>query len=113
MEELNPKTFGAWFWLLLAGFAEIAWATGLKYSAGFSKLWPSVFSIITMLLSFWLLSKAMKTLPLGTSYAVWTGIGIAGTAILGMLFLGDSKSAAKLFFIILIIAGIIGVRMVD
>ena len=113
MDELSNKGLGAWTWLLLAGFAEIAWATGLKYSEGFSKLWPSVFSIVTMLVSFWLLAKAMKSLPLGTSYAVWTGIGIAGTAILGMVLLGDSKSVAKLVFIFLILIGIIGVRIVD
>ena len=100
----------AWFILLIAGFLEIAWAIGLKYSAGFTKLWPSVFTIAAMITSMGLLSYSVKTLPVGTAYAVWTGIGAVGTAILGIILFNESKEFARLFFIFLIIAGIIGLR---
>ena len=92
---------------------ETVWAVGLKYSDGFSRLWPSVLTIGAMLVSFGLLSYALKTLPVGTTYAVWTGIGAAGTALLGMLLFGESRDAARLVCIGLIIAGILGLRLVE
>jgi quaternary ammonium compound-resistance protein SugE len=100
----------AWFILLIAGFLEITWAIGLKYSAGFTKLWPSVFTIAAMIASMGLLSFSVKSLPVGTAYAVWTGIGAVGTAILGIILFNESKEFMRLFFIFLIIAGIIGLR---
>lgn len=100
-----------WIILTLAGFLEIVWAVGLKYTDGFTKLVPSVFTIVAMLLSFWLLSLSLKTLPLGISYAVWTGIGIMGTAIFGILWLGESASVLKIVFISLILIGIIGLNV--
>lgn len=100
-----------WIILTLAGLLEIAWAVGLKYTDGFTKLVPSVFTIVAMLLSFWLLSLSLKTLPLGISYAVWTGIGIMGTVIFGIMWLGESASVLKIVFISLILIGIIGLNV--
>ena len=99
-----------WFILFVAGLFEIAWAIGLKYSDGFTKLWPSVFTIGAMITSMGLLSFSVKNLPVGTAYAVWTGIGAVGTAILGIILFNESKDFARLFFIFLIISGIIGLR---
>lgn len=110
MKGLNLE---AWAWLFMAGLAEIAWASLLKYSDGFVKLKPSVLAVIMMLLSFWMLSKALKTLPLSSAYAIWTGIGIAGTAIFGIAFLNEPKTILKLAFTLLILIGIIGLRWVD
>ncbi len=103
----------AWLSVFIAGVFEMVWAVGLKYSDGFSRLWPSVLTIGAMMISFWLLSYALKTLPVGTTYAVWTGIGAAGTALLGMLLFGESRDAARLVCIGLIIAGILGLRLVE
>ena len=103
----------AWLSVFIAGVFETVWAIGMKYSDGFSRLWPSVLTIGAMLISFGLLSYAMKTLPVGTTYAVWTGIGAAGTALLGMLLFGESRDAARLVCIGLIIAGILGLRLVE
>ncbi len=103
----------AWLSVFIAGVFETVWAVGLKYSDGFSRLWPSVLTIGAMMISFWLLSYAMKTLPVGTTYAVWTGIGAAGTALMGMLLFGESRDAARLVCIGLIIAGILGLRLVE
>jgi quaternary ammonium compound-resistance protein SugE len=103
----------AWLSVFVAGVFETVWAVGLKYSDGFSRLWPSVLTIGAMMISFGLLSYAMKTLPVGTTYAVWTGIGAAGTALLGMLLFGESRDAARLVCIGLIIAGILGLRLVE
>ena len=103
----------AWLSVFIAGVFETVWAIGMKYSDGFSRLWPSVLTIGAMLVSFGLLSYAMKTLPVGTTYAVWTGIGAAGTALLGMLLFGESRGAARLVCIGLIIAGILGLRLVE
>ncbi|MEO6906870.1 MAG: quaternary ammonium compound efflux SMR transporter SugE [Abditibacteriaceae bacterium] len=103
----------SWGYLIVAGILEICWAMGMKYSHGFSQLWPSVFTIVTLVASFVLLNIAVKTLPIGTAYAVWTGIGILGTAILGMILLGESRSATRLFFLCLILVGIIGLKMMD
>ena len=99
-----------WFILFVAGLFEIAWAIGLKYSEGFTKLWPSVFTIAAMITSMGLLSLSVKSLPVGTAYAVWTGIGAVGTAILGIILFNESKDLLRLFFIFLIISGIIGLR---
>ncbi len=103
----------AWLSVFIAGVFETVWAVGLKYSDGFSRLWPSVLTIGAMMISFWLLSYALKTLPVGTTYAVWTGIGAAGTALMGMLLFGESRDAARLVCIGLIIAGILGLRLVE
>jgi quaternary ammonium compound-resistance protein SugE len=100
----------AWIILFIAGLFEVAWAIGLKYSSGFTKLWPSVFTIVTMVTSMGLLSFSVKSLPVGTAYAVWTGIGAVGTAILGIFLFNESKEFLRLFFIILIIAGIAGLK---
>ena len=100
-----------WFILFIAGLFETAWAIGMKYSNGFTKLYPSIFTLVTMSLSVYLLSVSLKTLPVGTAYAVWTGIGAVGTAILGIILFGESKELIRSFFIFLIIAGIIGLRV--
>jgi len=101
----------AWIYLFIAGLFEIGWAVGLKYTEGFTKLWPSVITISTMILSFYFLSSAVKTIPIGTGYAIWTGIGAVGTAILGMILFGESKEFIRLFFIFLIVIGIIGLKI--
>ncbi len=101
----------AWLILFIAGLFETAWAIGMKYSDGFTKFWPSVFTIISILISMGLLAYSLKELPVGTAYAVWTGIGAVGTAILGIILFGESKELVRLFFIFLIIAGIAGLRV--
>ena len=103
----------AWIYLALAGLAEIGWAVGLKYTEGFTRLWPSIGTVAAMIVSLALLGLAIKTLPLGTAYAVWTGIGTVGTAILGMVLFGDSASALRLACIALIAGGIIGLKVVS
>jgi quaternary ammonium compound-resistance protein SugE len=103
----------AWFYLFLAGLTEIAWAIGLKQTMGWTRLWPSVITALLMILSFAFLSQALKTLPLGTAYAVWTGIGAAGTAVAGILFFGEPVHAARIFCIVLIIAGVTGLKLVS
>ncbi len=100
-----------WIYVLLAGLTEIAWATGLKYSEGFSRLWPSAFTIVTMVVSFWLLSLAMRALPLGTAYAVWTGIGAVGSFAVGILLFGESASFWRLLSAGLVLAGIVGLKL--
>ncbi|WP_341703658.1 quaternary ammonium compound efflux SMR transporter SugE [Ferrovibrio sp.] len=101
----------AWLILLLAGLAETAWAVGLKYTHGFTKLWPTLGTIGAMVVSLWLLGLALKTLPLGTAYAVWTGIGTIGTVLLGIVLLGESASLVRLGCIGLIVAGIVGLKL--
>ena len=101
----------AWLLLLIAGLCEIAWAIGLKYAQGFTRVWPSVMTVSAMLVSIFLLGFAMKTLPVGTSYAVWVGIGATGTAILGIVLFGESASPGRLASLGLIVAGIIGLRL--
>jgi len=101
----------AWVYLLIAGLMETAWAVGLKYTAGFTKLWPSLWTLVGMAISFYLLSLALKTIPVGTGYAVWTGIGAVGTAILGIVLFGESHSATRIFCIAMIVAGIAGLRL--
>ena len=100
-----------WVYLGIAGLLEIAWAIGLKYTEGWTRLVPSLITAVLMVASFYFLSLAVKTLPIGTAYAVWTGIGTVGTAILGMYLFGDPATAARLACIGLIIAGIIGLKL--
>lgn len=100
----------AWVYLIIAGFFEIGFALGLKYSESFSRLWPTVGMVVSGGISFYLLSVAMRSLPVGTAYAVWTGIGAAGTVILGILFLKESSDLIRLISISLIIVGVVGLR---
>ncbi len=100
----------AWIYLIIAGFFEIGFALGLKYSEGFSRLWPTVGMAVAGGISFYLLSIAMRSLPVGTAYAVWTGIGAAGTVVLGILFLKESSDLIRLLSITLIIVGVVGLR---
>ncbi|KJB97549.1 quaternary ammonium compound efflux SMR transporter SugE [Skermanella aerolata] len=102
----------AWLILFAAGLLETGWAVGLKYTEGLSKLWPSVWTIAAMVLSLVMLSYALKSLPIGTAYAVWTGIGACGTAILGIVLFGEPATAARLVSLGLIVAGIIGLKLV-
>ena len=102
-----------WVILTVAGLFEIGWAVGLKYSDGFSKPLPSVLTVVAMAFSLWLLAVAMKTIPVGTAYAVWTGIGAVGVAILGMLLFGESREFLRVACLFLIIAGIIGLKLVS
>jgi len=102
----------AWLYLVLAGLLEIGWAIGLKYTDRWTKLGPSVATGITMVASFWLLTLALRTLPVGTAYAVWTGIGAVGTVLIGMLFLGEPVDILRIGCIGLIIAGVVGLRVV-
>ena len=101
-----------WTLLLVAGLLEVGWAVGLKYTAGFTRLAPSAVTIGAMIGSFVLLAEALKTLPIGTAYAVWTGIGAVGTAVLGILVFGEPASLPRLACIALIVAGIAGLRLV-
>jgi quaternary ammonium compound-resistance protein SugE len=100
-----------WIYLIVAGVFEICWAVGLKYTEGFSRLWPGVFTIATMLASVWFLAEALKTIPIGTGYAIWTGIGAAGTAILGIILFSESAALPRMISIALIILGIIGLKL--
>lgn len=102
----------AWLILFLAGLFEIGWAVGLKYSEGFTKLWPSVATVLSMTASLFLLGIALRNLPLGTAYAVWTGIGAVGTVLLGIGLFGEPATAGRLFCAGLIIAGIVGLKLV-
>lgn len=101
----------SWGILFLAGIFEIFWAVGLKYSEGFTKLLPSFVTIITMIISFYLLSISLKTLPLGTAYAVWVGIGTVGTVIAGIFLFGESMNLIRIISIIFILLGIIGLKI--
>ncbi len=101
----------AWVVLFIAGLCEIGWAVGLKYTEGFSRLWPSVATLVAMIASVVLLGWSLKVLPLGTAYAVWTGIGAVGTALLGIYLFGESKEVARLISIGLIVAGIVGLKL--
>ena len=102
----------AWVVLIVAGLLEIGWAIGLKYTAGFTRLVPSLLTAASMIASLGLLGLAMKTLPVGTAYAVWTGVGTIGTAILGIMLFGEPASAARLGCLSLIVAGIVGLKLV-
>ena len=100
----------AWIYLIIAGLLEIGWAVGLKYTEGFSRLWPTVATFAAMIASFGLLSASLKTIPVGTGYAVWTGIGAAGTAAIGMAFLGESRDVLRILCIMLIVGGVVGLK---
>ncbi len=102
----------AWLLLLIAGVLEIGWAVGLKYTEGFTRLVPSVLTLLSMTASIGMLALALKTLPMGTAYAVWTGIGAVGTAILGIVLFGDPAGVARIACIGLIVAGIVGLKLV-
>ena len=101
----------AWFILVIAGLFETVWAVSLKYSEGFSKLWPSVLTVVAMGISIWLLAISLKSLPLGNAYSVWTGIGAIGTVIYGIVVFGDAKDLLRILFIIMIIGGIVGLKI--
>lgn len=102
----------SWLILFAAGLFEIGWAVGLKYTEGFTRLWPTLATIVSMTVSLALLGLALRTLPLGTAYAVWTGIGTIGTVVLGILLFGESSHAIRLACICLIVAGIVGLKLV-
>ncbi|KON91695.1 hypothetical protein AF331_04140 [Rossellomorea marisflavi] len=102
-----------WIYVIIGGILEIGWATGLSLSEGFTKPVPSIITAILILISFYFFSNSMKLLPIGTAYAVFTGIGAAGTAIVGMFILGDGVSTLKILFVALLIFGIIGLKMSD
>lgn len=102
-----------WILLVLAGLFEIVWAVGLKYTEGFTRLWPTVGTVAFMIVSFGLLAHVLKTLPIGTAYAIWTGIGAVGTALVGIIVLGESASPARLACIGMIAAGIVGLKLVS
>ena len=101
----------AWIYLFLAGLFETGWAIGLKYTEGFSRLVPSLLTVAAMGVSFWLLSAALRTLPVGSAYAVWTGIGAVGTVILGILLFKEPVTVASMLSILLILAGVAGLRL--
>jgi quaternary ammonium compound-resistance protein SugE len=101
----------AWFYLLIAGLFEVGWAIGLKYTEGFSRLWPSAGTIAAMIVSLGFLGLALKTLPVGTAYAIWTGVGAVGTAILGIYLFAEPANAMRLACIGLIVSGIVGLKL--
>ena len=100
----------AWMYLLVAGLLEICWAVGLKYTDGFTRLWPSIFTVITLAGSMFLLAKAAENLPIGTAYAVWVGIGALGTAVFGVILFGESVSVLRLLFFALLLIAILGLK---
>ena len=100
-----------WLFLVAAGLLEIGWAMGLRYTHGFTRLWPSVATVSAMVVSLWLLGLAVRDMPLGTAYAIWVGIGVFGTAVLGMAMLGESASATRWVSLALIVAGIAGLKL--
>jgi quaternary ammonium compound-resistance protein SugE len=100
-----------WLLLFLAGLMEIFWAIGLKYTEGFTRLWWSIWTIVEMIASYVLLAPALKTIPVGTAYAAWTGIGAVGVAVIGMLFLGEPRTAMRILCIVLIVLGIVGLKL--
>jgi len=102
----------AWIWLFLAGVFEIMWAVGLKESAGLTRVWPTIFTIVALIVSMALLAMAVRTLPIGTAYAMWTGIGAVGTATLGIVLYDEPRDAARLVCLAMIVAGIVGLKLV-
>jgi quaternary ammonium compound-resistance protein SugE len=102
-----------WIYLVVAGLFECGWAIGLKYTEGFSKIIPSLLTISAMAISFCLLSVAIKTIPVGTAYAVWTGIGAVGVAIMGMVLFGESRDIMRVICLLLIVSGIVGLKLVS
>lgn len=100
----------AWVILTIAGLFEVGWAIGLKYTEGFTRLWPTVWTVLSMVISLWLLGIAMKSLPVGTAYAIWVGVGAVGTVTLSIVVLGEPANIARLISVALIIAGIVGLK---
>jgi quaternary ammonium compound-resistance protein SugE len=100
-----------WAILVVAGLFEVGWAIGLKYTVGFTRLWPSVWTVLAMIISLGLLGIAMKTLPVGTAYSVWVGVGAVGTVVLGIALLGESASLPRIISVALIVAGIVGLKL--
>lgn len=100
-----------WLHLIIAGLLEVAWAVGLKQTAGWTRLGPSLITVALMIASFFFLSLALRSLPLGTSYAIWTGIGAIGTALIGIFIFDEPRTAARLVCILLIISGVIGLKL--
>jgi quaternary ammonium compound-resistance protein SugE len=114
IEAIAAKLKGehvAWVILFIAGLCEVGWAIGLKYTEGFTRLWPSVGTVVAMIASIWLLGIAMKTLPVGTAYSVWVGVGAVGTVALGIVLLGEAANAARLISVAFIVAGIVGLKL--
>jgi quaternary ammonium compound-resistance protein SugE len=103
----------AWIYLIMAGLFECGWAIGLKYTDGFTRLTPSLVTVTAMAISFCLLSVAMKSIPIGTAYAVWTGIGAVGVALLGMTLFGESRDVLRILCLLLIVSGIIGLKLLS
>ncbi len=101
----------AWIILVVAGLFEVAWAIGLKYTEGFTRLWPTIWTVLAMMASLWLLGLAMKSLPVGTAYAIWVGVGAVGTVVLGIVLLGEPANALRLISVGLIVAGLIGLKL--
>jgi quaternary ammonium compound-resistance protein SugE len=102
-----------WFYLVLAGIFEVGWAVGLKYSQGFTKILPSILTLIGMIASFYFLSQSLKSLPIGTAYAIWTGIGTVGTAVLGGILFKEPFDIMRIVCIALIISGIVGLKLIS
>lgn len=100
-----------WWILVVAGMLEVGWAIGLKYTEGFTRLWPSIWTVLSMMVSVGLLGVAMKSLPVGTAYAIWVGIGAIGTAVMGIVLFSESASAIRLLSLLLIFAGIVGLKI--
>ncbi|WP_113675934.1 quaternary ammonium compound efflux SMR transporter SugE [Vallitalea guaymasensis] len=101
----------SWFYLVIAGAFEVVWATALKYSNGFTRFYPSIITVLGMIISFYFLSIATKVLPMGTAYAIWTGIGALGSIIIGILLFKEPCSLTRVFFLLLILIGIIGLKI--
>ena len=101
----------AWLCIIIGGLMETVWAIGLQRSEGFTRIWLSTWTVAAMLLSVFLLAQGLRTVPVGTGYAVWTGIGAVGTALVGMLFLGEPRSMVRILCILLIVAGIVGLKL--
>ncbi|AKH19356.1 quaternary ammonium compound efflux SMR transporter SugE [Sedimenticola thiotaurini] len=101
----------SWLILVIAGLFEVGWAVGLKYTDGFSRFWPSLWTLLSMIVSIWLLSVAMKVLPVGTAYPIWVGVGAIGTVVLGIVLMGEAVNALRLVSILLIIVGIVGLKI--
>ena len=102
-----------WLILIIAGIFEVAWAVGMKYSHGFTRFWPSVFTVLAMIISVYLLSLATKQISLGTAYAVWTGIGVIGTTVYGILYFSEPVEFLRIFFILLILIAIVGLKIIS
>lgn len=101
----------AWVVLVIAGLFEVGWAIGLKYTEGFTRLWPTVGTVVAMVISLWMLGIAMRSLPVGTAYSVWVGVGAVGTVVLGIALFGEAVNPGRLISVALIIAGIVGLKL--